>query len=309
MAAKRVFLTGGSGEIGRPTIAALLAAGHTATVAVRDERGEEVVERLGAEPVRVDLFDREAVIAAASGFDHVLHLATAIPPSVLMGDLDQWVANDRLRAETTAHLAAATAAGGGRLLLQSYFGVAAPRGAEWIAEGRGREPVWSGVEVMASMRKAEEVALGAEAVVLRFGSLYSESSEQLQAQLGFLAEGTAAIPGEGDNYWPFVASEDAGSAVAAALELAPGIYDVGDEEPLTQSEFWEVAAAAAGRPLPPHGDVAGHPMAPILTGSWRASNAAFREATGWAPREPELRLGWPAAAERYRQNGTGRRPG
>lgn len=302
-------MTGGSGEIGRPAVTTLIRDGHSVTVAVRDARAAETVRRLGADAVELDLFDRDAVVTAASGFDRVLHLATAIPPSEDMGDLDNWVTNDRLRAESTAYLAEATEAGGGRLLLQSYFGVAAPRGNEWIDEGPDRELAWSGIDVMESMREAELIALAADGVVLRFGSLYSESSEQLQAQLRFLVEGTATIPGDGENYWPFIASSDAGRAVAAALDLVPGIYDVGDDEPLTQTEFWGIAAAAAGRELPPHGDVTGHPMAPILVGSWRASNATFREASGWEPEQPELRLGWPAAAERYRRNGTARRPG
>lgn len=308
MPPQSVFLTGGSGEIGRPAVAALVAEGREVTVAVRSAAAAEIAADIGAAPVELDLFDRDAVVVAAAGFAHVVHLATAIPPSAQMGDLATWVVNDRLRAETTAHLAAATTAGGGCLVLQSYFGVAAPRGAEWIAEPADREPAWSEIEVMDSMREAEKIALDAGGVVLRFGSLYSETSEQLQAQLGFLAEGTAAIPGDGENYWPYVASEDAGRAVASALDLAPGIYDVGDDEPLTLAEFWEVAAAAAGVPTPPHGDVTGHPMAPVLLGSWRTSNAAFRQASGWAPLQPEVRVGWPAAAERWRRDQPERRP-
>lgn len=307
----RVFVTGGSGELGRPVLAGLVAEGHRVCASVRSGAAARIVGALGATPASTNLLDRDAVRSAVADADAdaVLHLATAIPPSAQMGNLSTWVANDRLRAETTRDLADAAAESGAALVLQSYFGVAAPRGDDWIDESPDREPRWSTIGVMDSMRAAEETAAAVGAIILRFGSLYSESSEQLQAQIGLLEAGVAAIPGDGTNYWPYIATDDAGRAVLAAVGLAAGTYDVSDDDPTTLEEFWTMAAATVGTPVPPKASVDGHPMAPILLGSWRTSNRAFREATGWAPRTASVHDGWPAAVERFRATRPGLRPG
>lgn len=93
----RVFVTGGTGEIGRPAVASLLAGGHDVYVATRGDENDRLVEALRARAVRVDLFDASSVRRSAEGFDALVHLATRIPPSADMGDTAAWVDNDRLR--------------------------------------------------------------------------------------------------------------------------------------------------------------------------------------------------------------------
>jgi nucleoside-diphosphate-sugar epimerase len=310
----KIFLTGGSGEIGRPALAALVEAGHSVRVATRSAQSDRIVASAGARPVRVDLFDARAVRTGVADASAIVHLATAIPPSARMADPDQWAANDRLRLETTAHLVDAGLANGtARLVLQSYFAVQGPRGDEWIeTEPNVPAPPWSGIGVMDTMRAAEQTAArfasgGGTPVVLRFGSLYSETSEQLQAQVGFLEGGLAGIPGSGRNYWPYVASEDAGRAVAKAIDAPEGTYNVADDEPVTLERFWTMAAEAVGTAALERADVDG-PMADILLGSWRVSNRVFCEAAGWRPEIPSVLDGWPRAAAHYRAMRPGLRP-
>jgi uncharacterized protein YbjT (DUF2867 family) len=47
-----VFVTGGSGYIGRPTIAALRRGGHEVTALVRGEQAAPLVAALGATPAQ-----------------------------------------------------------------------------------------------------------------------------------------------------------------------------------------------------------------------------------------------------------------
>jgi nucleoside-diphosphate-sugar epimerase len=310
----QIFVTGATGEIGRPAVEALVRGGHGVRAATRGEDGDRIARGLGAQPVRADLFDGESVRAAVGDADAVLHLATKIPPSADMGDLSNWEENDRLRAETTRHLVAAAVAAGTRVLvLQSYFAVQPPAGDAWIEGVDDAAPRWSDIGVMDSMRAAEE-ALGGLAgspcagVVLRFGSIYSERSEQLQAQIAGLTSGEAAIPGDGRNYWPFVASADAGDAIVAALSLDGGTFNVADDDPVTLERFYTEAAAALGVEVPGHWEDVSGPMADVLLGSWRVSNRPFREATGWRPSVPSVLEGWPAAALRYLGGRPGRRP-
>jgi len=55
--------------------------GHEVRVLVRSPEAEARVRGMGAEPVRLSLFDRAAVTAAVRGADAVLHLATRIAPA------------------------------------------------------------------------------------------------------------------------------------------------------------------------------------------------------------------------------------
>ena len=313
----RVLVTGGTGEIGRPAVGSLLAQGHDVHVATRGAQNDRVVEALGARPVRVDLFDARSVRRSTEGVDALVHLATRIPPSAEMGDAAAWADNDRLRQETTGYLVdAALEHRIEAVVLQSYFAVTQPSGDAWIDEdpaGLFERRDWSHISVMASMRAAEDQMVrlaqdGTRAVILRYGSIYSETSEQLQAQVESLRAGSAAIPGRGENYWPYLASDDAGRAVASAVKLATGTYHVVDEDSVTLGEFWATAAHAMGSRAPDFAPNVDGPMAKILVGSWRLSGRAFREASGWSPESPSVRDGWPRAARKYLNDAVGRRP-
>jgi uncharacterized protein YbjT (DUF2867 family) len=73
----KVFVTGGSGYIGRTTIAALRRGGHAVTALVRGEQTAQVVVGLGATPVAGTLGDLEVLRDAAANADGVIHLAQA----------------------------------------------------------------------------------------------------------------------------------------------------------------------------------------------------------------------------------------
>lgn len=313
----RVLVTGGTGEIGRPAVASLLAGGHDVHVATRSDESDRLAEALGARPVRVDLFDASSVRRSSDGFDALIHLATRIPPSADMGDAAAWVDNDRLRDETTGHVVdAALEHRIETVVLQSYFAVTPPQADAWIDEDPATlfgSSDWSQISVMASMWAAEQhmtrlAHAETRAAILRFGSIYSESSEQLHAQVEALRSGKATIPRGGGNYWPHLASDDAGRAVAAAVELPTGTYHVADDDPVTLRAFWAVAAAAVGADAPGSVPDIHGPMAEVLLGSWRLRGRAFREATGWSPRSRSVRDGWPGAVGTYLAGGVGRRP-
>ena len=69
----RVLVTGGSGLLGRTTIAALAARGHEVVALQRRESAE-----LTCEQVLADVCDREAVAAAAERCDAVVHGAARV---------------------------------------------------------------------------------------------------------------------------------------------------------------------------------------------------------------------------------------
>src|SRR5207249_896251 len=59
-------------------------------------------------------------------------------------------------------------------------------------------------------------------------------------------QGRAQLLGRPEAYWSMVSHDDAASAVVAALDVAPGIYNVVDDEPLTRRELVDSIAAALG---------------------------------------------------------------
>ena len=85
--------------------------------------------------------------------------------------------------------------------------------------------------------------------------------------------------------------------MAASLSAPAGVYNVGDDEPVTRRKFFAVLAGALGvRPpfVAPAGLAKlGGAKASVLTRSQRVSNRLFVETTGWKPVCPSVREGWP----------------
>jgi dihydroflavonol-4-reductase len=77
MAAGSVLITGGTGFIGRALGERLLAAGNEVKALARSEASANTLNALGAEPVRGDVLDFEALAAAMRGCDVVYHAAGA----------------------------------------------------------------------------------------------------------------------------------------------------------------------------------------------------------------------------------------
>jgi nucleoside-diphosphate-sugar epimerase len=71
----RVFVTGGSGFVGRNLIPALVAAGHTVRALARSDGAASTVAELGAEPVRGDLTDAAALATGMADCAWVFHVA------------------------------------------------------------------------------------------------------------------------------------------------------------------------------------------------------------------------------------------
>ena len=62
----KIFVAGGTGAIGRPLIAQLLARGHTVAALTRSpEKAQALLDR-GIEPAIADVFDAEAVKAVVN---------------------------------------------------------------------------------------------------------------------------------------------------------------------------------------------------------------------------------------------------
>ncbi len=296
----KVFLAGGTGVVGTRALPALVGAGHDVTAVARTEEKAALVRSLGGDPVTVDLFDADAVRTAVVGHEAVVNLATSIPPMTKAARGSAWTTNERLRSEASNHLVdAALAAGASRYVQESIAFPYVDNADRWIDEDH---PV-DHVGPFTGARDAEAAAQrfaghGGVGVVLRFAQFYAADATHTQAFNKSVRARVNPFVGDPDAYVSSIHAEDAGSAVVAALRAPTGIYNVGDDEPVTRAEAGQIVAEALGV-KPPHAlpklvRAATPGTARLLMRSLRVSNRRFKEATGWAPAHLSIRGEWPA---------------
>ena len=119
----KIFVAGGTGAIGRPLIAELLAKGHALVALTRSPEKAQALVQQGIEPAIADVFDTDAVKAVVSRAqpEVVIEQLTALPRTYTPESMNAAAAlNNRIRLEGGANvLAAAQAAGVRRYLRQS----------------------------------------------------------------------------------------------------------------------------------------------------------------------------------------------
>src|SRR5947208_15324384 len=126
----KIFVAGGTGAIGRPLIAKLLAKGHALVALTRSPEKVQALVQQGIEPAIADVFDADAVKAVVSRAqpEIVIEQLTALPRTYTRESMNAAAAlNSRIRVEGGANvLAAAQAAGVRRYLRQSVAFYAIP---------------------------------------------------------------------------------------------------------------------------------------------------------------------------------------
>ncbi|MEO8192939.1 MAG: NAD(P)-dependent oxidoreductase [Gemmatimonadales bacterium] len=294
----RIFVAGATGVIGRRLVPLLVDAGANVTAVARTSEKSAAVKRQGATPVRVDLFDPGAVEEAVAGHDIVINVATRIPSgarALLPGAFRE---NIRIRREASQNLASGAIATRARRFIQESFAPVYPdRGDEWIDESVPIQPS-SYVE---SVRDAESAAAeftksGGTGVVLRFSLLYGPDSSLTLDMVNAVRRGLAPAFGAHDSYMSSLWTDDAASAVFAALSVPAGTYNVTDDVPMRRREAFDLLAAELGvkspRMLPRWVTRVMGSAGDTLGRSQRISNARFRQAGGWIPKVPSLHEGW-----------------
>ncbi len=199
----RILVTGGSGVLGRAALPLLRAEGHDVAAPAHAE---------------LDLFDAAAVARAVAGIDAVLHLATRIPPAEHFGDDDAWRENDRLRTEASRSLVDAGLASSTQVYVQPTIAFVDGTGGEVGAHLRSA--------LDAERETARFAAAGRRGVVLRLGLLDGDGTGNDAPNPIY---GTTLHVG------------DACSALALALELPSGVYNVVRDGERVSSKRFEAA--------------------------------------------------------------------
>jgi nucleoside-diphosphate-sugar epimerase len=312
----RVFVAGASGALGSRLVPQLIDAGHEVVGTHRSPANAELVRRLGAKPVELDLLDASAVRAAVLEHEPeaIVHQATALANAKFGRNFDQEFAetNELRTTGTDALLAAAREAGVRRFVAQSFAPFRYVRkGGPVKTEDDPLDPTApaNAPQSWAAMAHLDRAVIEAGGIALRYGLFYGAANDGL---IEPVRKRQFPIVGDGGGICSWIHLDDAASATVLALEHeGPAIYNVVDDEPAPEREWLPVLARALGAKPPRHFPIwlarlfAGDAAVVMTTEARGASNAKAKRELGWTLSHPSWRTGFSAA---YSAIGVGDRP-
>lgn len=193
---RRIFVAGASGVIGRRLIPLLVKAGYVVGGMTRSADKMDELRLLGAEPIRCDVFDREALFQAVADFAPgvILNELTDLPDDAASIGAHESL-NARIRTEGNQNLIeAARRSGSPKFLAQTI--------AWQLPDGPGARAV----------AELERSVLAEGGVVLSYGQFYGPGTYH-----------EAAIPAE-----PRVQIDHAAERTVEALDAPSGVIQITD---------------------------------------------------------------------------------
>ena len=262
----RSVLIVGCGFVGRPLARNFLEAGWQ-THAITGS--ELTAKQLRAEPFHVRSLDIREIDAvrqlARESFDVVIHCASSRHGTAS--------AYEAIFFEGTRNILATLNCG--RFIFTSSTSVYAQTDGRWVDENSEAEPERETGRVL---RRTEDLVVSTGGTVARLAGLYGPGR---CVPLQKLLEGNAIIEGDGSRLMNLLHQSDAAAALQFLAGLEPaGIFNVADNLPVTQADWYWYVCDILDKPLPPNGS-------PDLNRKrgWtnkRVSNRKLRR-LGWKP--------------------------
>lgn len=226
----RIFITGASGHIASAVIPELLNHGHQVLGLARSEASAKVVSGLGAEVLRGDMDDLDALRAAAAESDGAIHLAfkhEAMQTGDFMGAVQSDLDTTRAIGEALIGTDKPYVTTSGTLMLAQAGLTGRPGTEEDQSDG--------GPRVDAANYTIALARQGVRSSVVRLAPMVHSDLDQhgfTSALIDFArTSGVAAYVGDGSNRWPAANTYDIGVLYRLALEQAPAgstLHGVGD---------------------------------------------------------------------------------
>lgn len=291
----------GCGYVGLPLALELARQGHTVFGLRRSTGAQETLRQAGVTPLVADLTQPDSLAKLPRDLDWVVNCVASGGGGVEdyrslylegMRNLIEWLVPGR-------------ANGTPRVVYTSSTGVYGQNDGSLVDESSPTQPASETARVLV---ETEQVLLAAgrernfPAMVLRAAGIYGPERGYLLKQ--FL-RGEARIEGAGARTLNMIHRDDLIRAIIAALECGRGgaIYNVTDDEPVSQVEFFRWLAAKIGKPMPPTvPEDAAAPRKRGLTNK-RVSNRNLKTELGFSFVYPDFRSGY--SAEIGRLGGVG----
>lgn len=301
----KIFVAGGTGVLGRASLGPLIAAGNEVSSTARGAEKAKLVRQLGAEPVEVDLYNVADVRRAIAGSDAVIRLTTKIGSLSKFRERHAWDETNRLRTEGARILVDAAVAERVPVYVHESVTFVYRDGRDnWLSEDSPVDDGGAGI-LRATLAGEQEAARfsqsGGRGIVLRFAGFYGGDCPSTSEMATMARRRMLAQLGPASNYFSSIHIADAGRAVAAAVSLPAGTYNVCDDEPVRFADYLQIFAAALALPKPYR--------LPGMFGKWmfgevwnyfnrsqRVSNAKLKEHSDWRPLVRSVVEGWPLTA-------------
>jgi nucleoside-diphosphate-sugar epimerase len=279
----RVFVTGGSGYIGREVIRALGARGDSVLALARTDAAGDAVEELGAIAVRGSLTDDEALTTVAGAVDAVIHLGFAGGPDAAAVDAAAAAAlQDGIGTKPYVHTSGAWVWGSQPEIVDEDAPHRPPALTAWRPANEAR--------VLARARS------GGHPVIVAPGIVYGPDRDGRSAGLAVAAlvdPGRSAHEvwslGDGGQHWSLVHVEDVAALYVRALGAPRGRVYAGVTEDQPVSAIATALAVAAGPDVAvrsvadEEAAAALGPLTEALLLDNRVSGARARAELGWSP--------------------------
>jgi nucleoside-diphosphate-sugar epimerase len=275
----KVFITGGSGYIGRAVIEALVRRDIAVTALVRGDAAARAVTERGAAPVRGALTDLDVLREAARASDGVIHLG-------------QHYGEDTAEVDRAAAAALQDGAGPRPYVHTGGVWVYGDTGGVVDEDAPLRPPRLTAWRLENEKRVLARAATGERPVVVMPGVVYGRSGGLIETFYAAPGRTSGAVPcvGEGSNHWAMVHVEDLAELYVLALRAPAGaVYaGVSDQHP-TAVEIAEAVSRSIGRPgsverlSPEEAEARMGPIAEAFALDQRLTGARARTRLGWRP--------------------------
>jgi nucleoside-diphosphate-sugar epimerase len=263
----------GCGYLGAELLRELMRTGWKATGITLSESSASTLRREGLEVVAADLRASDLRVLTENNPSVMIHCASSGKGGA--------AGYREIFFETTRRLINETSFE--HLIFTSSTSVYAQTDGSMVTETAPAEPER---ETGRILRETEELVLARDGTVLRLGGLYGTGR---CVPLQRLLSGEAVIEGNGERMINSIHRDDAVSALClAAAHRWQGIFNVVDDVPVTQLEWFQWVCGRLERSLPSFA-----PRDLNRKRAWtskRISNAKLRS-RGWTPQYPSFREG------------------
>lgn len=270
----------GCGYVGEALGQRLIALGHTVTGVRRESADNDRLAKLGIRPLNLDITQSDSLDALAEPFDHIV---VAVSSSRGGREAHQRVFGAGI-VNVCAWLKTHTARS---VVFISSTSVYRQTEGEWVDE---KSHTAMDTATSKTLRNAEDqiASVVSPVTILRSSGIYGPGRGYLFQQF---MNGAATIEGTGERFLNMVHRDDLAKAIIRSFDGNGGTFNITDDEPVSQLNFFEWLSERTNRPLPPFAPEPDPSTRKRGITNKRVSNKQFKEALGFEYTHPTFREG------------------
>ena len=270
----------GCGYVGEALGQRLIALGHSVSGIRRADEQNNRLAKLGIHPLNLDITEAGALDRLEESFDHVV---VAVSSSRGGREAHQRVFGAGI-ANVCAWLKTHTSRSA---VFISSTSVYRQTEGEWVDE---KSRTAMDTATSKTLRDAEDqiASIDSPATILRSSGIYGPGRGYLFQQF---IKGAATIEGTGERFLNMVHRDDLAKAIIRSFDGNGGTFNITDDEPVSQLNFFEWLSERTNRPLPPFAPEPDPSTRKRGITNKRVSNKRFKEALGFEYTHPTFREG------------------